>query len=83
MPSQICKVVDTGRDPGNAFVVQRAPLPVQGNGMGIGGDLVGLQAREVLVLAIQYAQVGTEEFVEEQTRKSQSSARTSIGPCGA
>src|SRR3984957_8109813 len=61
--SQLCQVVHAGDDPADAFVVQRAPLPVKRDRVGIGRDFVGLQAAEMLIFAVQHAHVRTEEFV--------------------
>src|SRR6202035_3697798 len=61
--SELGKVVHTGCDPGDAFVVKRAPLPGEGHRVSIGRDFVRLQPHQVLVLAIQHAHVRSEKFV--------------------
>ena len=50
-------------DAGDAFVVERAPLPAVGDGVGEGTDFVGTQALQVLALAEEHSHVRAEEFV--------------------
>ena len=63
VPTEIGDVVDAGGDAGDAFVVERAPLPAVGDGVGEGADFVGMQALQVLALAEEHSHVRAEEFV--------------------
>ncbi len=56
-------VVDARGDAGDAFVIERPPLPAVGDGVGERADFVGMQASKVFTLAEQDAHVRTEEFV--------------------
>ena len=57
------QILDACGDPRDALMIQRSPFPALGDGVGVGADLVRLQAGEVLAFAIEHAHVGAEEFV--------------------
>ena len=63
MATQVGKILHAGGDSGDAFVIQRAPLPAIGNGIGVGAHLVRLQALQVLALAVENSHVRTEKLV--------------------
>ena len=61
--AEVGDVVHAGGDAGDAFVVEGAPLPAVGDGIGEGTNFVGMQALQVFALAIKHAHVRAEEFV--------------------
>src|SRR5580658_1392106 len=61
--TQVGYVVHAGGDTGDAFVVERAPLPAIWNRVRVGANFVRAQALEVLALAEEHAHVWAEEFV--------------------
>ncbi len=61
--AQIGDVVYAGGDAGDAFVVERAPLPAVRDGVGERANFVGAQALQVLALAEKDSHVRAEEFV--------------------
>src|SRR5579872_968698 len=50
-------------DAGDAFVIQRAPLPAVRNGVRIRTDLVGAEALQVFALSEKHTHVRSEKFV--------------------
>src|SRR6266498_188726 len=67
--AEVSEVLHACCDSGNAFVIQRAPLPTVWNRVRIGPDLVGAQALQVLTLAVEHSHVWTEEFVSGAGQK--------------
>src|SRR5579863_4304093 len=67
--AQVGDVFHAGGDTGDAFVIQRAPLPAIGNGVGVRTNFVGTQALEVLALAEEHAHVRPEKFVSRAHQK--------------
>src|ERR1700678_931587 len=61
--AEIGDVIHAGCDSGYAFVIQRAPLPAVGDGVGERADFVGTQVLEMLAFAEENAHVRTEKFV--------------------
>src|SRR5580658_1040349 len=60
---QIGDVLDASGDPGDAFVIERAPLPAIRDGVGERTHFVGAQALQVLAFAEKHSHVRAEEFV--------------------
>src|SRR5277367_476690 len=54
------QVLHAGCNSSNTFVVERAPLPAIGDGVGVGANFVRLQALEVFALAEEHAHVWAE-----------------------
>ena len=61
--AEVGDVIHAGGDAGDAFVVERAPLPAVGDGIGERTNFVGMQALQVFALAEEHAHVRTEKFV--------------------
>src|SRR5579864_7167065 len=63
MPPKISQIVNTRRDPGDAFMIKRAPLPAIGNRIGVGANFVGIEPLQVLTFTEEHAHMRTEELV--------------------
>ena len=61
--AEISEILHAGGDAGDAFVVERAPLPAIRNRVCVRTNLVRTQALEVLALAEEHAHVRAKEFV--------------------
>src|SRR5216683_2418355 len=61
--AEVGDVVHAGGDAGDAFVVERAPLPAVGNGVSKRANFVRTQAGEMLALAEEDSHVRAKEFV--------------------
>ena len=61
--AEVGDVFHAGGDSGDAFVVERAPLPAVGDRVCVRANFVGTKALEVLALAEEHAHVRAEEFV--------------------
>ncbi len=66
---EVSEIVHAGSDAGDAFMIQRAPLPAIGHGVGVGAHLVGLQALQVLALTVENAHVRSEKLVARAHQK--------------
>ena len=56
-------VVDGSADSGDQLLDLRAGFPAVGERVGRGANLVGIEAQQVLALAVERAHVGAEKFV--------------------